>query len=403
MRPARAIIALLVVSFSSLPARAQEAEPDIDPGLFMEALRESYRARAAAERIIVAVSGPSDTIRRSIVLRIEPGAPDDPGPRQARIDLGDLRVWATADRMVCEHAGDPTRYFEAPLPGHVTPGALAEVLPPIPVPQLALATTDLEATSNLFDHARDIRWRSLSRARRGGEEVAILEGDAELGAITLISTFHDLRLRSIRLAAEAGTLELTIREIEGGSPETWPIATEGRVRIDTLRALRTAPGPIPIGAPLPDLRVRTRLGEESIPLDGLLGDAPTCLIVHRVPVDAGIAEAIEQDARAALSACRATAGARPVILSAVELAAGTPERVGTLLERWREWGGEAPIAWHDSPALTIGRLAPGRDACIAVIDGGRRLVGIISLDGRAADDAAIAQELGVLLAAPGGG
>ncbi len=379
-------------------ARAQD-EP-IDPILFLEGLSESYRARPFAERVVVALTRSGSTIRRSIVLRAEPGGAA--GPSRLRLELGDLRAFATPDRLVAAHVADPTRCLVRDLPGELTPGVLAEVFPALPLPQLALLLSSPPV--DLIEHAQETVWASASLSRQGPLRLVILAGTCASGEVTLIATLEDLRLRSFRISSPEAKLELSFRDIDPGEPETWAIDPQGRALVPALQDLRTSPGVIPPGVRLPEWLVRTKLGPETEPFSDvyLRAGAPrpgfTAVVVVRVTADPGIAEVIEADAGSGLNAAFACEGITRGVLGAVELSAGTPERVETFLGHWSDRARGSPVAWHHSPSLTLGRLMPGRDACLAVIDSGGRLVGTIALDGREGDVEGIRADLDAMIA-----
>lgn len=138
----RAGIALLALVVAS-PIAAQEAAGPTpvavaDRADALAPIRDAYRQGVVLERVELTVaSSGAGPQRGEAIVAIRPGASPAIG-----LALGDdrpLRVFAEPGRLIAWRADDPSRLFVAPLSDPFGRAAIERVLPPLYLPQIALA------------------------------------------------------------------------------------------------------------------------------------------------------------------------------------------------------------------------------------------------------------------------
>jgi hypothetical protein len=372
-----------------------------------------FRARGGGDR--------TDTI----IVRIQ-NSPD--GPQRMLLDMGALRIYAAAGKLTAINTAAPGRYVEKAYTGVLSPASLADLIPPVPLPQLALAA-GRGAFNSPTPYTPSVSWTSAQVESLVHVRSLVLNGSNPNSTVTVWANPDTGRLTrltaTVRKHDSESTVELAIHPVDPGDPASWAIKTEGRERAASLADLRSAaPRPAPeiaIGQPVPDLSFsKPDLTKWS--LHAALADAvkeaaagapspPVILVLFRSPPQADKAEAIARDAKAGLAALRTAATstdlsrlAHPLTAAAVviELADFNQDRWQEIARDWAAGSnprvGADDLLWASSGAQTIDRLAPGAQAVVIVVAPDRNLRAAIRLDGRAGDTGGLLQDLNAALA-----
>jgi hypothetical protein len=315
---------------------------------------------------------------------------------------------------------DSSTCFGAQLPEGLTLAALHGVLPPIPLPQLEWALSDSDALpdiSKAIPGAGLVQWSDETTESRSHHFT--FNGDASGGGVQL--TIDGITGSLVRMSGPFGPkgasgqarLDIDVAQIPPAdvqSADHWAISTTGRVPVGFLAELKGRPPEVVIGDRLPALSLMT-LDLDSASLQDVLqhSDGPArsprapigMLLLYRVQ-----AAPPSDDAKAGI---RAIADLKPLITSRFPDAAKRPRLVGLIIasmdlqEFTRARLADIDKQWASDPAAParvfsptgnaiLARLANKANAALVVIDGDQKVLKAISLDGRAAEDAAIAQE-----------
>jgi len=409
-----------------IPAQPESTTVPLE--IMIEDLYAAY-ARPTAEEMTIKLRGPQGPERaETVAVRIDPGDGRGKRPRRVSLDLGPLRVYASQGRLTAISSLAPGRYFQCPYQGELTPATLASILPPIPLPQLELASQERMTFPNPTPYTTNVVWSGASAQSTTRPPTMTLTGSGPSGPVTLVANLTTARL--LRLSATihgpAGdtTLELSCRVQEPGDPESWPIAIEGREPVASLSELRLAPpkpkGPVQPGQAVPDMSFsRTDLSAWTLHAAfdvGPLPNAPApvlALVLFRGYPAPERAAASMEDARTGIDALRSirreTPGPELVGFSAgaaIVIELGEFSRA-----KWdaaaRAWASKAPgpdplftadeLMWASSGAQSIDRFLPDAGAVVVVIGPDKVLRGVVALDGRARDRSGLDAEIRAIL------
>lgn len=437
LRLARASV-LCAAALAARGSHAFQPEPPrdvvaIDPAMVINDARTAYSQAPTADEIVVILRQREGAESRDrFTFRFDPGSVEPPRPRRMLLEMGALRAFFADGRFVAIHTGDPTTYAEEAFDGPVTPAVVARLLPPVPLPQLALAFGE----GDLTPYSRAIQWDSATLDERA--RTATANGTCSSGAVamTVDAAGRILRFRA-EIAPPAGPeepsvlLELRCEAIDPGEPAKWEPTIEGRQRVDRIAMLRTAAGSRPPevkpGLPAPDVHLL------SVDLNPwTLYDALPSLVTMEpgTPLRWAVlllfradgSDGREQAAQAGLAAIRElrygvdgagtplAGNAPPAFVdragAVMELGAFERARFEAMRARWRAAaaGGRAldsdDLMWAPAAAQSIDRLSRTHGAAIAVVSPDRVLRAVIGLDGRAGDAAGIVAELRAAMTPP---
>ncbi|MCC6425379.1 MAG: hypothetical protein IT435_01030 [Phycisphaerales bacterium] len=256
-----------IVKPKPLPAPDEPSQPDAD--------------RLALEDFLRASSG-MDEQRGVLFLRVAPLTPTTPTTPTApaptadpqapistclRLEMGDLRIFGEPGRLLAVRASVPGGVVMRTFDGPLTIGELERLMPPLMLPQLAIAIGDVANRDRFLPGLPAVSWLTSQRAKEGSHPVLLLRGTAGDGssqrnieAAIDESTFRIARLKVGSTNADeptdgsaATSLELFITPIEPGDPASWRIETEGRIAVTTLAELRSAP---PVAPPPPNISIK---------------------------------------------------------------------------------------------------------------------------------------------------
>lgn len=366
------VLLVLTLAVQS-PARQGDDGAPLDPAHAVAQFRKAYHRRAFVESIEVYVTTPSQRRRETVIVRGNIRG-------EVAIDLGDLSLWTDGPKLLAVHRLNARLYFDAPLEGTDRAASVVAQVPPLPVPQLALAlqSPDAPASSWIVSPiCRPLRWDGASAFTRAGRPCVELSATGESCAAAVVGAGDPPRLREVRseLHRDDGvtTMRADITRLDEPVGR-FGADLRGRTRVAALSELVPIPGDLRPGLAMPEMLAEPlRRRADRTPRIPSAGKPSVIIIV----TDAS--PAVESSARA----CRDTAGTSAILIGVAPLADSEPRRnMRAMLERLDAQG--AAISY--SARSTIDRLAPGRPGAAAVVDSTGLIVRILELpDPRAAE------------------
>jgi hypothetical protein len=384
--------------------------------------RASYHKGVTAEHVSFRETWPDGREAKSTVTFLyDNGIPAMSWPRRLRLELGRLTIVADDHELTAINTQDPTTYFKAQLPEGLTMAALRGVLPPIPLPQLEWALGDSEAAGdplNAIPGAGPIKWGQQTTESRTHQFT--FSGEAAGGPVHL--TIDEPRGSLVGMSGPYGKkgpsgqarLEIEVTQIEGAAgaqSDQWLIDTTGRMAVGFIAELKGRPPEILAGDRLPDLSLMS-LEMKAVPLQDLLtpaSDGPMpntrpqfgAIVLYRSmesapPADAQAGAKAIAGLRGMMGTHFADASKRPRVLGLVvatlQLQEFTRTHLGDIDQEWAKDSAAPGRAYSFAGNDTLLRLANKSSAALVVVDADQKVLKAISLDGRAGEDAAIAQE-----------
>ena len=398
--------ALVGVFLIVAPAHGQPA------GGGFAAVRDAYRT-TIAERITVEVAGASS---ETGAAGVEWSVVWAEGKPVARIDLGRLQIEISEGVLWAVHRHNPTLAFRAVLDESDPVSTIAEVMPPLPVPQLGWAIAPPGRAPDCAALLPGLP--ALPAGAMVGDDPKTYRAVMANGWVARASRREDVSggLSSLIFETPEGAPAVTVTSVLLPAPLTR-LVLEGREPVSSLTDLKAAPADIPIGSTLPTPGLMTRDFEpwslgETLSAARDAGLAPIFGVL--VLFDASKVDSIE----VAAAANRATSDAvrslrrrakfgeldsavmivRPVAVLPVDLFLEKP--ISSALERWRRAAGETsdPV-WSSAGPSFVSRLIPGAAAAVVVVDDAQTVLQSIPLDGRQLEEGAIRDEVEAALAA----
>lgn len=407
-----------------LPANASQA---------VSRLRASYRSGAVAQRVTFLLNDEDaapGNAERSVVVRIFAGVSPAAADRAVRIDFPDMVVHCSAGRMVVTRPSDPSGYAEWPIDETPIVPMLERVLPPLALPQLALAFGDPDfARPTPFGDVAS--WRLEPVPGVEAEVLTRLIGTGNDATTELVFDGVTDRLSAFTIKPVPGRAGVEVRArceaVDPGPRSSWAIGLDGRTRVASIADLRTTVSELGVGDVLSDLSfqdrhdVRWSLGAA---MAGAVDPDVGVLLLFRP--DPGSDGGISPDVAAGIAALQ-TCWRRSVLRDAERESGGTNSVRSRLvlgrgvavfrleafaregLERlFVSWADEAEsqskhgvrtlpgaqgLLWAPTGVSSIDRIAPDSRAVLVVVRADRTIRAIVRLDGRGAEPAAITAEL----------
>jgi len=409
---------MLGVLTCAAAAQPPAEAPSIDAGEALARIRSAYTAGPIGERIVIRVTDRSGRSSGSRVTVRLAGGPES----VLRLDLGDLQVFAGDGVIRAAHRAEARLYAEWPLEAPLDLGQLERRLPPILLPQVAIALGSDAGLAAPMPLLPPVAWEGPAAPPRPPRNGRLTLSGSGAGVRVRMSvdpeTWRLWRVvAELDAPAEVARIELQCTPTEPGDPATWRIPTLDRERVDDLTLLRPRAAEIAPGDAVGDLRLFDADLARWAPTPG--ADTLVLLAFRRTNGMAGGADA-QADVEAGLLAlaplarewnrggpagglaCRAVAvydaesfdresfrSLDALWSPAVSLAIGAGDRAERGL-----------VAWAGGGAGWLARFRPGYQAAMIVVipgEGGWRLAAAIPLDGRSEDPAGIADELGTAL------
>jgi hypothetical protein len=238
------------ITIAALAALGQPPQPPkgepLPVDLALEAACDAYARKPSADEITVKFKAPGAEQRSDrFVVRLEPGDTPRSGPRRMFLDLGQLKVYAEGGTLTAVNTAAPGKYVQREYTPPLTPATLVTFMPPVPLPQLALADEDPKQTRSLTPYTPEVRWATAEPDMSLRPPTVSIQGSGPTGPSTLTTsadTGRVLRLTAtIHGRAGDSTLELTSRAVDPGDPASWAIKTEGRERVASVGELKPTP------------------------------------------------------------------------------------------------------------------------------------------------------------------
>jgi hypothetical protein len=384
------------------PQRPTENEP-VPVALALQDLTDAYSAGPTADEISARVTyrglDRTEGLSQAYTVRIDPD-PETRSLRRVLLELAPLRAYFGDGRMVVVSTSAPDKYYEAAFHPPLTNATVQQLLPPVPAPQLVIASgLRAQDAADLTPYTPAVSFSSAIASTRVRPPVMLISGTSNTGPVTLMVDVQSGRLS--RFTADIGgpqptSIELSCRAAEPGDPAQWSPDISGRQRVADLSELRPSP-PLPLkaGDRAPDLsfshpeqRVWSLL--ETM---GANPDRPVALVLWRWSREAQRADAAMKAAQGASRVISRLGGEFPrhagpgFAAVTLELADYTGVLLAELGRRWKSGAADAPeLYWSPSAARSIDRFAPEADAVLVVIAPDRRILSIIPLDGRREED-----------------
>lgn len=255
------------------PAPATAASPPllIDPTTAWRDIASAYQSKPTAERIaITAQVGDRPARRAELVVRLDPRRAANSKPSDALasasvlIDAGPLRIWAgpTGEAhwgMNAIFDKSLATIYSAKLDGPVAAATLRDLLPPTPLPQLALLRMDASAApDDLTPYTGPVVWREAHLLDGPEDATYTITGTSadhhSTAETRVIADAKTGRLRSVRVTRPSInlTIELAISPltVAADEPAKWTIDPANRRVVESLSALTQRDDP-PKPAPAP--------------------------------------------------------------------------------------------------------------------------------------------------------
>lgn len=407
------------------PVPAASVKGEVDSIGLLQLVRDSYRSGPVVERVELSAALVQDAgakpphALRSVVTASLNAAGDKPS---LKLELSDLVLHAQGNELTAINRLEQRTYAAIELKSLTLEG-LAEHLPPVPLPQIAFAFGNDKA--ELFKGIGEIAWGAPTAAAAANFKIYSISGTHKSGTIDMKingATWRLMQLSAQFTRAGARTqVTLDVTPVEPGVPANWVIDVANREKVTTLAQLRSRSGEVKAGQKIPNLTANTAGFEGWSVVDGFAenrrridagerrADAMV-LLLFRATDDRVKSEAVLKDSKAGQLAMDMVLkdlrrqrlddpGVSSVLCEAIavfELQKFERERPAALAKTWVENGADLPakvLHWSLSANTTIDRISPNAGAVIAVILPDLSLAGIVPLDGRSADAAAISTDL----------
>lgn len=418
--------AAALVCWMSAGSRAMAHDPGASAAL--QDLQAFYSANPVCERVGVQVKTPAEgggtskSFRASYALKYR-CAVGTGLATSLTLELGSYLLDATPTDVTLAHARNSTTYFRDAIEGAITSQTLAEVVPPVPLPQLDLAQAQrLNPTDGVctefWPYASGITWRALETdprvpTRRTVRGEFTGGGGGGGGSVSLLLNGSRLKLLTIERHQPRLTITLAFTPVTACEPEKRLIEVSSRTRVETLLELKPRGGGSHVGDALPAVSISPAGGGEWS-LQDLL-DSPAEAVIVGVPnaehavlvftregpgVAAGGATKVDFDrlgahlrsTRASAFSVKSTGGA----LAAQELA-DLPARFGyarvlvfnqlpdpaPMLEAIKKAGqswGMRNVLFSASAAESMELVAPGAASAVIIVDSKKVVRAVISIE-----------------------
>ncbi|MBX3377174.1 MAG: hypothetical protein KF678_09260 [Phycisphaeraceae bacterium] len=250
-----AIVVVLAFGAITVAQDKQAVEP-VPADLFLSDLKEAY-AKPFADEVVIRLRTPSGDRSDTVTVRIDPGPPGErKGPQAVLLEMGPLRVHIAGGTLTAISTQVADKVYRKTFAGAITPAKLAELLPPLLLPQLAIVNPEDERLSSPFEVLRGVAWSDAVVDESARPMTVTMRGKGSTGSIALTSLVSTMRLSkvsaTVKRAGAEMQVDMTVRSVEPGDPARWAIATEGRQEVAYLTELRPTPRPLEIpGGPPP--------------------------------------------------------------------------------------------------------------------------------------------------------
>lgn len=374
------------------------------PGALMRAARSLARSRPVQESLVFTLTGARGEERQEGLLRLDPRSPDGV---VLRLDLGDLSVSVREidgssgeprTELVGVRGFDPGRYVKQEAAGEATLAVFQKLVPPVPVPVLALALGDDRDWDQLLPLGEPVEWIAAAPEGAMWRVLGVSTGGGAVA--TPISVWLDggtLAVRRVESAWDSPRGELRVRVDAAPIPamptKDWVVDISGRVEVGRWTDLRAPPARIVEDGVFPGSLLNERDGRAWSAFEVQQGEPPErryTLVVLYLPGDgvtgaAGLVQAgvrarsaLEGDFARRLSAGEVPAPVRLRVRPApcFSSEAFTAEALADETGRWRGEAGADPILFSLAPDATLHAAAPGANVVGVLVGADMRVLGV---------------------------
>lgn len=277
------------------PAVAQPGESlALDPLDSLRSIAAAYSRGGFAESVTVTVQGQGVSRGDSLVFARA-------GDGRVLVQAGALTLLGTASEVAAVHELDRMGIYRAGVKDGDALRAWRENLPPLPLPQLALALAKDITTAALTPYSGAVTWSSatLRHDAEAGQELVTLVGAGERAKVTLVARHDTWRLTSCTTEIDRGAsvIRLAVEPAGGIDERAMDIGAERRVPLDAFAQLGPRPGDVTAGQPMPRL-VLTRFRGAPVPA-ALDNGQPGVLVLFREWERSGVPTGLIESAREA--------------------------------------------------------------------------------------------------------
>jgi len=250
--PIRTLATCLALAFAAPSPAQPDAKAPLDPAHVVAQFRKAYHKRPFVESLDITVRTASETRRESAVVRANIKG-------ELRLELGDLIIWTEPARLLAVHRLNAGAFFQAPLEGPDRAAEFARVLPPLPIPQIALVLQPHDAAPSLWTVsplAASPHWDTATAAHRAKKPAVVLAGTCEQATVRVAGVGDPPQLvfadtKSVRndltttISADITRLDEPVGKLEAD--------LRGRTRVESLTDLRPLTPDLRPGLGMPDL------------------------------------------------------------------------------------------------------------------------------------------------------
>lgn len=222
----------------------------LDPRIAMDELASHYRGASLAERIDVRVVSDGESRGESLTLQLLP-------PSTLQLTFGSFVLWTDGAVMRIIHRDDERAMYERQVDKGEVLGTIGSVLPPFPLPQLALALSR-DPSAELTPYTKGIRWTSAGIDPQADPPVISIAGEGERVQASLTADASGGRILRMSTVIDGGRTRIDMTSEPLVASEAPPIGIEaGRRRlVQELSELKPRPGFILAGDALPRLGLK---------------------------------------------------------------------------------------------------------------------------------------------------
>jgi len=228
--------------------REKQAVEPVPAELFLSDVREAY-SKPFADEVVIRLRASSGDRADTVTVRVDPGAPGgQERPHAVLLEMGPLRVYIAGGTLTAISTQAADKVYRRTFTGAITPAKLAELLPPLLLPQLAIVNPGDERLSSPLDVLRGMTWSEAMVDESARPMTVTMRGSGPSGSMTLTALVSTMRLSKVSATVKrSGTemqVEMTVRSVDPGDPARWAISTEGRREVSSLTELRPTPRPL---------------------------------------------------------------------------------------------------------------------------------------------------------------
>ncbi len=250
------LLASLLALTPSLRSASAQSVP-LDPASVLRDAAAYYRRAPSAETLTITHTLGADSRSESLLLAID-------HPTRIRIDFGPMTAWFDGPTLRITHSQDMKGYLERPILPEGELATLASLLPPLPLPQLALARAGDPTKVDLTPYTGAVTWTSASLHPDQTPAAATLRGVAARAELLLTTEARTGRILRLTMRADnIADIDIRVTPVSDFDfAHSMTFDTRRRHPVLSIAELRPRAGDSAIGDPLPPLFLLTGLLDE---------------------------------------------------------------------------------------------------------------------------------------------